>query len=140
MALLCLYGAVMLWLLFHREPYSGEIRWDQVGARLNLEPFVTVRRYWRLLHSQRPYLVRLGVVNLAGNVVMFIPLGSLLPEVFPGLRRFWKLFLTAGLMICAVEISQMLLLVGSCDVDDLILNLAGVTVGYVLYKISNHGK
>ena len=46
-----------------------------------------------------------------------------------------KALLCAALIITAVEIAQLLTLVGSCDVDDLILNLAGSTVGYILYKI-----
>lgn len=136
-ALLCLYGAVMLWLLFHREPGSGEFYWEQVGTRVNLIPFVTIRRFWRLLYSQHSHLVKLGVVNLVGNVAMFVPLGFLLPGSIPRLAGFWRTFLTAGLLICAVEILQMLLLVGSCDVDDLILNLAGVSIGYGMYRLAN---
>ncbi len=93
-----------------------------------------------MLHSQRPYLIRLGVVHLVGNVAMFVPLGFLLPGVFPKLRSFWRLCLTAGLLICTVEIFQMLLLVGSCDVDDLILNLVGVSMGYGLYRLGNREK
>lgn len=135
--LLCLYGAMMLWLLFHREAGGGEFYWEQVSARLNLKPFVTIRQFWRLLRSAQPHLVSIGKVNLAGNIVMFVPLGFLLPGVFPGCKGFWRTFLAAGLFICAVEILQMLLLVGFCDVDDLILNLAGVSIGYGLYRFAN---
>lgn len=135
--LLCLYGAVMLWLLFHREPDGGEIYWEMVRSRLNLEPFSTIRRFWHLMYSQHSHLAKLGVVNLGGNVAMFVPLGFLLPGVFPRLAGFWKTFLAAGLLICAVEILQMLLLVGFCDVDDLILNLAGVSIGYGMYRLAD---
>ncbi len=139
-ALLCLYGAVMLWLLFHREPDSGGIYWELVRARVSLEPFVTIRRFWRLMFSEQAYLVRWGVANIVGNVVMFVPMGILFPMVFSGLRRFWKTFLVSGLVMTAVEILQMLLLVGFCDIDDLILNLAGVTLGYGLYRLANREK
>lgn len=135
--LLILYGAVMLWLLFHREPGNAEFYWEQVGTRLNLIPFATIRRFWRLLYSQHSHLAKLGVVNLGGNVAMFVPLGFLLPGASPRFAGFWRTFLAAGLLICAVEILQMLLLVGSCDVDDLILNLAGVAIGYGMYRWTN---
>lgn len=134
--LLSLYAAVMLWLLFHREQGEGALYWEQVGARLNLEPLATIRLFWHLLRSDRGHLVRLGAVNLAGNVLMFVPLGFLLPGAFPGLRGFWRTFLAAGILICAVEILQMLFLVGFCDVDDLILNLTGSSIGYALRRIA----
>lgn len=134
--LLSLYAAVMLWLLFHREQGEGMLYWEQVSTRLNLVPFVTIRQFWRLLRSERAHLVRLGVVNLAGNVLMFIPLGFLLPGAFPGLKGFWRTLLAAGILICAVEILQMLLLVGFCDVDDLILNLIGSSIGYALRRVA----
>lgn len=137
MVMLCLYGGLMLWLLFHREQGDGTLYWELVRSRLNLRPFVTICQFWRLLCSEKENLVRLGVVNLVGNVVMFIPLGLLLPGAFPGLARFWRTALAAAGVMCVVELLQALLLVGFCDVDDLILNLAGVTIGYGLYRFGN---
>ncbi len=137
MVLLCLYAGLMLWLLFHREPGEGALYWELVRSRLNLRPFVTIVRFVRLMSSEKEHLVRLGVVNLVGNVVMFIPMGLLLPGAFPGLAKLWQAALVSGGVICAVEILQALLLVGSCDVDDLILNLVGVVIGYGLYRFAN---
>ena len=42
--------------------------------------------------------------------------------------------LTVILVISAVEAAQTLLLVGTCDIDDLILNTAGAAIGYGLYR------
>ena len=127
--LFLLYVCWMLWLLFGQrwgENHTGE---------LNLQPLVTIRLFWRLLGHSDPALVRRAVINLVGNVVMFIPLGLFLPLVFRKLRKWHKALLCAALIITAVETAQLLTLVGSCDVDDLILNLAGSTAGYILYKI-----
>lgn len=66
---------------------------------------------------------------------MFIPLGFLLPRVFTGLNRFWKVFLSSGGIIVAVELVQLVTLLGTCDVDDLILNLAGTALGYGIHAI-----
>ena len=41
---------------------------------------------------------------------------------------------------CPVELLQMLLLVGTCDVDDLIQNLLGAALGYGLFRLMRWGK
>ena len=37
-------------------------------------------------------------------------------------------------IITAVELTQLFTLLGSCDIDDLILNVVGAAVGYGLFK------
>ena len=89
-----------------------------------------------LLSDHRPHLVQAAVINLFGNVIMFIPLGLLLPSLFSKLQRLWKMLFAVTLIIIAVEILQLFTLVGSCDVDDLFLNLIGAALGYGLYKLT----
>jgi len=133
-ALFAVYCVLMLWLLFHRPGYTEGIPYLQ-QLKANLIPFRTLRLFFRLLSHHRPALVRAAVINLAGNVVMFVPLGFLLPLVFPKLTNAWKTLLCVALIITAVELAQLLTLVGSCDVDDLILNLGGAGLGYGFYKL-----
>jgi glycopeptide antibiotics resistance protein len=65
-------------------------------------------------------------------------LGFFLPMVFPKLRLWWRTWLaTLGIMI-AVELLQLLTLRGVCDVDDLILNLAGGAIGYGIFALFQH--
>lgn len=138
MALFMLYGALMLWMLFDRNRYlEGVPYWEQVGQRISLVPFHTIRLYARLLTgSARPRLVHLAVVNLFGNVLMFLPLGFFLPAIWQRLRRLWRVLLLTAAIVTAVELIQMLTLVGSCDIDDLILNLLGSALGYGLYRLT----
>ena len=134
-ALFGLYSAVMLWLLFDRPGASeGVPYWEQVSANLNLVPFRTLRLFGSLLTDHRPHLVQAAVINLFGNVVMFIPLGLLLPTVWEKLRSLGKVLLTTAAIITIVEIMQLFTLVGSCDIDDLILNLIGSALGYGVYR------
>lgn len=136
-ALFAIYCALMLWLLFHRPGHmEGIPYWEQAKANLNLIPFRTLRLFSGLLTDHRPHLVRAAIVNLAGNVVMFIPLGLFLPLTFAKLQKLWKTLLCVTLMITAVELAQLFTLVGSCDVDDLLLNLLGAGLGYGLYKLT----
>ena len=133
--LLAAYLAIMVWLLFFREGYDPSLPYTQ-QLKYNLTPFATIGRYLRHLSwENRPDLWQGAAVNLAGNVLMFIPLGLLVPRVFPRLRKFWKALAVLTLTIVAVELIQLVALVGTCDVDDLILNVAGITLGYPLSLI-----
>lgn len=128
------YSALMLWLLFGQR-LGTSIYAEHLADGMNLTPLATLKRYWQLLHSNDGGLVRHAFFNLAGNVVMFIPLGFLLPRVFPRLRDFLKTVVFAALLIVTVEAIQYYTMLGSCDVDDLLLNLPGVILGYGLYKL-----
>ena len=131
-----LYCALMLWLLFDRPgSVPGISYWEQVKSNLNLVPFRTLRLFTELLSDHRPHLVQAAVVNLFGNVLMFVPLGFLLPLTFRKLTGLWKFLLATASLITAVELLQLFTLVGSCDIDDLILNLIGAALGYGLYRI-----
>ena len=134
---LALYALGMLVLLFHREvPESTAPYLTQLSSHINLSPLRTIRLYWGLLSHPRPPLVRLAVINLAGNIVLFIPLGYLLRAVFPKLRKAWQALLAAAGIIILVELFQMVTLLGACDVDDLILNLLGCAIGCGLYSLT----
>ena len=132
-ALFCIYGAIMLWLLFDRVGgIEGMPYWNQIRANLNLEPFHTIRLFLKVLDSQ--VYSASAIINLGGNVIMFIPLGFFLPLVFPALGKFWRTILATALIIIAVELTQLFTLLGSCDIDDLILNVVGAAIGYSLFK------
>lgn len=134
-ALFLAYGALMLWLLFDRPGYDPGIPyWEQAAGHLNLIPFRTLRLYAGLLDSGVRSYIRMSVINLAGNIIMFIPLGFLLPRVFSRLTSLPRILLTTTVLITAVEIIQLFTLVGSCDIDDLILNVIGSAIGYGFHK------
>ena len=133
------YAAVMLWLLFDRERGLIELDyWEHVRQNLNLEPFHTIRLFWNAL-DQEEYR-RLAIINLGGNVLMFVPLGFFLPTLWKSLRKWWKTWIATLLIMLTVELIQLFTLRGSFDVDDLILNLLGAAVGYVVYRWMNPAK
>lgn len=135
-ALFLAYGALMIWLLFDRPGYDPAVPyWDQVTTQLNLIPFRTLRLFADLLNSGVRSHITIAVINLGGNIIMFIPLGFLLPKVFPKLSSLLRVLLTTAIIITAVEIIQLFTLVGSCDIDDLILNVVGSAIGYWFHKL-----
>ena len=147
--LFAIYGAVMVYLLFihGRTAPENTDYWLWVRQNCNFTPFYTVNFYWDILANKAHYLelwqsyevylynARDAVVNLVGNVAMFIPLGYFLPKLSRKKRGFWGTILTGAGLILVVEVTQVLTLVGYCDVDDLILNMAGVILGYCLWKL-----
>lgn len=138
-AIFFVYCLVMLWLLFgQRVDTLGQGRpyFDQLRDNVNLQPMQTLRLLWDLTQNGHSgYLVRFAVINLAGNILMFVPLGYFLPRLNPALRGFFRVLFTAAGLITVVELLQLFSLLGSCDVDDLILNLIGTSTGYFFYKI-----
>ena len=134
--LLIAYALLMLWLLFGQRIGSG--LWEAYPQRLaenfNLVPLSTLVDFADTLRDgMNPALVRHAIINLAGNVVMFVPLGALLPGCFAWLRSFGRCMAVSAGILCAVELIQLFTLLGVCDVDDLILNLLGTATGFLLY-------
>jgi glycopeptide antibiotics resistance protein len=127
--LLFLYtGAVVYWM------FIGFGRTIHTGGQLqyNLEPLRTVKLYFDLDNGV-PFIGRL--VNLLGNVAVFIPFGILLPLVNARLHSIIRLTGYTVLYILILETMQMLLRAGSFDIDDLLLNMLGVWTGYVLLRL-----
>ena len=94
--------------------------------RVNLIPMVNLFDY----DSKRDLML-----NVIGNVAMFIPSGIVLPIVYKRLDTFGKVILAgAGISLC-IEILQLPFSVRATDIDDLILNTIGVIIGNGIYAL-----
>ena len=99
------------------------------GAYSNATPFNTMRIQWQ--HISEGW----AQFNLWGNIVPFAPIGFLLPLVFDKLKSFLSLFLISLGIIVFFELFQLVTKLGSCDIDDVILNMLGVVIGYLVLKV-----
>jgi glycopeptide antibiotics resistance protein len=97
--------------------------------RYNLIPFSTIRHF---LQFDR-FNTNIWVINLLGNVGVFIPYGILLPFILEA--RFRKSIMIFLVGIIILELLQLVTRRGSFDIDDIILNTLGFFIGYGLYKI-----
>ena len=97
------------------------------NGRLQLKLFWSYRLFW-----SNPK-VRMEILN---NIWLFVPLGTILYRLFP---RIYIVFVPILISI-AVEVSQYLLGVGLCEVDDVVSNglggLIGILVGVVVDWVS----
>lgn len=73
-------------------------------------------------------------INIVGNILMFVPFGFL-GIVFPKLRDFKTLILHFVFAIVVVESLQYFTRLGVFDIDDIILNTLGVSVGFWIYRM-----
>ncbi len=72
-------------------------------------------------------------VNIIANVLIFIPFGFF-GMIILKKRTFWVILLGA-MFIVTIETFQMITAVGIFDVDDIWLNILGVIIGVVFYKL-----
>lgn len=136
--LFLVYCAVMLWLLFGRSngwnsaiPYTQQLR-----QNTNLVPFLTIGNYLYVpQHSGSSYMRIHCFINLAGNIFLFIPAGWLLPRLWKWQKNFFRFLITCLGCILLVEVLQLFTLLGRFDIDDVILNLSGMIIGFILNVI-----
>ena len=132
------YVLLMLWLLFIRwRGVTVTDYWTQLSGRVNLVPFSSMGSMLRTLWHY-PYRAVLWTVvyNIGGNIIMFVPLGFFLRALFPGCRGFWRCMGAVTVIMTIVELTQLLTLRGFCELDDLILNLLGAAIGWLIAKWS----
>ena len=136
--LFVVYGLLLLWLLFDRPDRLGsQLSYaQQLRDNMNLMPLHTIGSYWKVVSRMEfnPLFFHC-VINLGGNIFLFIPIGYFLPRLWPVLRNFFLFLLTCTLAIILVELLQLVTLLGCLDIDDLILNLFGMVLGYFFFII-----
>ncbi|MHB8074055.1 VanZ family protein [Desulfosporosinus fructosivorans] len=86
---------------------------------INLIPF-----YW-ITEGVRPYIE---------NILLFIPLGSMLPFIWKKYEVLWKTALSGITLSLIIELSQ--LFNGRItDIDDLLMNTLGALIGWVIFRL-----
>jgi glycopeptide antibiotics resistance protein len=111
-----------------------------LDRRVSLIPFKTIMQFIPVLlknglmtNSGNPHL-NAGAINIIGNVVVFIPVGILIPLISVRVRRFRATAILGFTTSLAIEILQFLFAEGrTMDTDDLILNTLGVAIGWGIF-------
>lgn len=135
---LCLFGlaAMVLWPSYHFELseglwgnlviHNGRNNWND---NMNLIPFRMVANYLRAFQAG---IFGYAITQFFGNLGTFLPLGFFPALLFQGFGAgkafFLGLTFSLGAECCQFFLGR------HCDVDDVILNVAGVMLGYALYR------
>jgi len=134
------YAAILLKLILFKRPFSYIIthflyHYNSETIAINLKranfiPFHTIQLY---LHTK--LRAEYSIENLFGNILIFVPLGFLIPLMFAHTRSSWKIFAVSLLTSLVLETTQLITVLGSFDVDDLMLNTTGGMIGYFAFKL-----
>ena len=130
--LFLLYMLAVVYLMFFFEKYDRTLADRQY--LFNLVPFREIRRFIVYRDVLGTSVV---IENLIGNIIGFVPFGYILPLIYKNKRKFWLITLLTAEFSLFIELTQLMLRVGSCDIDNIILNTCGGMLGYGLFFISN---
>lgn len=75
------------------------------------------------------------VVNILGNLVVFLPLGFAIPVLGGRATRAWHVAVAGALLSAGVELAQYGLGRRVADIDDVFMNTTGSVVGYAISRL-----
>jgi glycopeptide antibiotics resistance protein len=122
--------------------------WLVIGLLLTLRPVIpmpgqVVDDNFVLFKTFGIYFANLGspfwMGQLVGNLLLLLPLGLLGPIALPAMNGWLRVLLVALAMSLAIEAAQLWIPNRSADIDDVILNVAGALLGYMLLVIVRPG-
>lgn len=76
------------------------------------------------------------VVEKFPNIMLFIPLGFFMQIISKNTRKFYKTVLISFAITFSIEFFQYFI-GSSFDIDDVITNLLGVSIGYAIFFMTN---
>jgi glycopeptide antibiotics resistance protein len=95
----------------------------------NYIPFRTIGS--ALFNAQLP----VELPTLIYNIIAFMPFGFLLPFLVVSARKPSRIMLYGIGASLALEVVQLMTLLGEGDIDDVILNVTGTLIGYALFRL-----
>lgn len=102
-------------------------------SHLNFIPFHTIYDFSFNSNPGVDEWSSVVLVNLVGNLVMFIPIGFLAPIIWKRLNCFRNTLILGLSVTCFIEFVQYF--IGrSSDIDDVFLNTIGVLMGYYIFS------
>lgn len=94
---------------------------------MNFVPFRTIKSYLKYSGFKH------AMINIVGNIIIFIPFGRILPEIYRRSQNLLNIFFILLFTSCVIEFIQFF--IGrSVDIDDIMLNVIGGIIGFVLWQ------
>ena len=139
-----IYNVVIFTLTLFDEIYGRNglifVNWNRdllksyINYSFNIVPFKTIKLFTKGYFS--------GIVsfknfsnNILGNLFAFMPYGIFLPLMFKKMKKYYIFLITMIIIVVFIEVIQFLTMSGSCDIDDLILNIVGSSIVYFIVNI-----
>lgn len=104
---------------------------NYLETSVNAVPFATIFEYiGDLLNGSKS--VATVIINLLGNLIALTPMALFLPMFIPKCRKFGYFIFAAAIAVIIIELLQFAFVTGACDIDDLILNVFGAGIAYLI--------
>ncbi len=151
LATVCGLGILAVTYVLHKRKYKGERKfpWAKAFLWLVFAGYMAIVMYATILRGMGGYrdwnlhLFRAwreawnnysakNWLNVLLNVAMFLPLGFLLPLLGKRFRKWFLAIPTGFAVSLGIELLQLAIGRGICDVDDLFANTLGNAIGYFL--------
>ncbi len=129
------YGLFLLYVLFlrsmghdHALTYTEYLR--------AMSNFIPLKSVYILFTTPviSTSIVLSFLINFVGNILLFIPWGFLLPLYFKSLRIFKPFIMTTLIAVLLIESIQLFTMLGSFDIEDILLNVVGAYIGFFVAK------
>ena len=100
----------------------------------NIVPFHTIKLF---INGYNNDVVSKHVFyeNIYGNILAFIPFAFFIPLIFKKINKYYKFLMIMIIIILQIEFLQFITMSGACDIDDVILNLVGSSIAYLIFSI-----
>ena len=115
------------------------LHWNRQAFRqylqqsMNLVPFTTIRLFICAYRSGSLPIWSI-VMNLLGNFMILMPVPFFISVVFQKRHRWHTVLIAVFCVSLLIELLQLLLLAGSCDIDDVILNVSGGMASFAVLR------
>ncbi len=114
---------------------DGNVRDYYLSRFVNFRPFRSIYEVYILGFVHGYVNAYYMLLNLLGNVCAFMPFALFLPLFWRAQKRWYVFVPTVIVAVATVEMLQFVFMVGSCDIDDLILNAGGAVFLYFILRI-----
>lgn len=125
-----LYFSCVCYVVFFARRRE-RMQYAPASQLVNLVPVVHQIETYKGLNPADPREAQHFVINLLGNVALFLPFSMLLLSF--GYRNTKGILLTAFLVSLSIEVIQYVFTIGVADVDDVLLNVGGAYAGTLLF-------
>lgn len=124
-------------------PIGFPYEYENLSAYINLTPLVSILKQVSLIGTAYDgdilFMIGLIIRNVGGNILLFVPLGFLVPIIWKNIMHFNQIFLLAIGISITIELLQLLESIFGgwgrvTDIDDVICNVDGAILGYYIYK------
>ena len=131
---LCYICAVVYLVFFSRSlGVTNPLNFQaNIDYSYNVVPLKEIKRFISYLGDAT--YGQMAIMNLAGNILLFLPLGFLLPCIMRNMG-FVGTMIASISCSCLIEVVQLFTKLGSFDVDDIILNVIGALIGFIIFIV-----